>query len=62
MQDVWDKATVEGQAYRMDVLWHYLLSLRAADNSFRFPRFTSGINNTSFQCSRRKAVFHGSEE
>ena len=37
-QDIWDKATVaveEGQAYhRMDVLWHYLSSLRAADNSF----------------------------
>ena len=43
-QDIWDKATVavdEGQAYhRMDVLWHYLSSLRAADNSFRFPRLT----------------------
>ena len=44
-QDIWDKATVavdEGQNYhRMDVLWHYLSTLKAADNSFRFPRLTS---------------------
>ena len=44
-QDIWDKATVaveEGQAYyRMDVLWHCLSSLRAADTSFRFPRLSS---------------------
>ena len=43
-KDVWDKATVsidEGQAYyRMDVVWHYLSSLKTADNSFRFPRLT----------------------
>ena len=44
-QDIWDKATVaveEGQAHhRMDVLWHYLSFLRAADSSFRFPRLSS---------------------
>ena len=44
-QNIWDKATVavdEGQAYhRMDVIWHYLSSLRAADNSLRFPRLAS---------------------
>ena len=43
-QNVRDKATViveKGQAYhRIDVLWHYLSSLRAADNSYRFPRIT----------------------
>ena len=25
----------------MDVIWHYLSSLRAADNSFRFPRLAN---------------------
>ena len=34
-------AVDERQAYRMDVIWHYLSSLRAADNSFRFPRLAS---------------------
>ena len=40
--DVWDRATVaadEGHTYhRMDILWHHLASMRAADNSFCFPR------------------------
>jgi len=43
-KDIWDKAAVvvhESQTYyRMDVLWHYLSSMRAADNSLRFPRLT----------------------
>ena len=35
-------AVEKGQAdHRMDVLWHYLSSVRAADNSFRFARLTS---------------------
>ena len=42
--DIWDKSTVmddEKQTYhRMDVLWHYLSSLRYADNSLRYPRLT----------------------
>ena len=35
-------AVDERQAYhRMDIIRHYLSSLRAADNSFRFPRLAS---------------------
>ena len=30
----------ENTYHRMDVLWHYLSSMRAADSSFRFPRLT----------------------
>ena len=41
-KDIWDKATVkvdeEKTYYRMDVVWNHLSSMRAADNSFLFPR------------------------
>ena len=41
-QDIWDKATVieseEHKYYRMDVLWHYLSTLRAPDHTLRFSR------------------------
>ena len=44
-RDIWDRSTVmddEKQAYhRMDVLWHYLSSLKYPDNSLRFPRLTN---------------------
>ena len=44
-RDIWDRSTVmddEEQAYhRMDVLWHYLSSLKYPDNSLRFPRLTN---------------------
>ena len=37
-KEVWDKAAVvadEDQTYhRMDMIWHYLSSVRAADNCF----------------------------
>lgn len=43
-KDIWGKAAVaidEDHTYhRMDVLWHHLASVRAADNSICFPRLT----------------------
>ncbi len=43
-QDVWEKATVvedeEHTYYRMDIVWHYISTLRAPDNALRFSRLS----------------------
>ena len=45
-EDVWRKATVVeeegGPTYhRMDIIWHYLSTLRAPDNTLRFARLSN---------------------
>ena len=43
-QDVWDKATVvedkENRYYWMDVVWHYIASMKMPDSGLRFPRLS----------------------
>jgi hypothetical protein len=43
-QDIWDKATItesdenHSRYFRMDILWHYLSTLRAPDHALLFSR------------------------
>ena len=71
-QGVWKRATVveeeDKKYYRMDIVWHHLSTMLAADSTHRFARLVRianlevSFNYPTFQCTRRAHMFHGTEK